>query len=217
MNRKRLLLVLACVVGLVLVVACSDDSPAETTGQSQIANPASVHCEEQGYTIEIREDSNGNQYGVCKFTDDTECEEWAFFRGECRQGDTVRVQPPGPVTGDVVHLSVECSISHREQDSSTFSTEVLTLSSAAPEASADLGDLRFEGTYFSGEGSGEGRSLRVSVLEGESGAELASQLYQMSKTEPPKNEFIGGHGFTGLAYAFHPTSRTELQYWCVAR
>jgi putative hemolysin len=53
---------------------------AESPG---LPNPASVHCEEQGYTLEIRTDANGNQYGVCIFPDGSECEEWQFFRGEC--------------------------------------------------------------------------------------------------------------------------------------
>jgi putative hemolysin len=45
-------------------------------------NPASVHCEEQGYTLEIRDEAGG-QVGYCIFPDGSECEEWAFFRGEC--------------------------------------------------------------------------------------------------------------------------------------
>ena len=51
-----------------------------------LPNPASVHCEEQGGTVEIRTDDEGNQYGVCVFEDGSECEEWAFFRGECQSG-----------------------------------------------------------------------------------------------------------------------------------
>jgi putative hemolysin len=50
-----------------------------------LANPASVHCEEQGYTLEMRTDENGT-YGVCVFPDGSECEEWAYFRGECGPG-----------------------------------------------------------------------------------------------------------------------------------
>jgi len=48
-----------------------------------LPDPASVYCEEQGYTVEIRTDENGNQYGVCVFPDGSECEEWAYYRGEC--------------------------------------------------------------------------------------------------------------------------------------
>ncbi len=47
-----------------------------------LANPASVYCEEQGYKLEIRTDEQGS-YGVCLFPDGSECDEWAFFRGEC--------------------------------------------------------------------------------------------------------------------------------------
>ncbi|MFN2270421.1 MAG: DUF333 domain-containing protein [Anaerolineae bacterium] len=47
------------------------------------ANPASVYCQEQGYTLEMRTDADGGMYGVCIFPDGTECEEWAFYRGEC--------------------------------------------------------------------------------------------------------------------------------------
>lgn len=51
-----------------------------------MANPASVFCEEQGFQSEIRTDAEGGQYGVCIFPDGRECEEWAFFRGECSPG-----------------------------------------------------------------------------------------------------------------------------------
>jgi putative hemolysin len=49
-------------------------------------NPASVHCEEQGGKLEIRDEADG-QVGYCIFEDGSECEEWAFFRGDCRPGD----------------------------------------------------------------------------------------------------------------------------------
>jgi len=54
----------------------------ENESSSKIANPASVHCEENNGTLEIRTDAQGNQYGICS-KNEKECEEWAFFRGEC--------------------------------------------------------------------------------------------------------------------------------------
>jgi putative hemolysin len=48
-----------------------------------LANPASEYCLQQGGRSEIRSDPEGNQYGVCIFEDGSECEEWAFMRGEC--------------------------------------------------------------------------------------------------------------------------------------
>jgi putative hemolysin len=47
----------------------------------QVANPASVYCQEQGGKIEIRETAEG-QEGWCVFIDDRECDEWEFFRSQ---------------------------------------------------------------------------------------------------------------------------------------
>mmetsp|Transcript_718 Transcript_718/g.2121 ORF Transcript_718/g.2121 Transcript_718/m.2121 type:complete len:234 (-) Transcript_718:129-830(-) len=48
-----------------------------------MGNPASVHCESMGGTVEIRKDESGNKYGICVLEDGNECEEWSYFRGEC--------------------------------------------------------------------------------------------------------------------------------------
>jgi putative hemolysin len=40
---------------------------------------------EQGGQLEMRTDDAGTA-GYCLFPDGTECEEWAFFRGECGPG-----------------------------------------------------------------------------------------------------------------------------------
>lgn len=58
---------------------------------SGLANPASVFCESRGGELEIRTASDGGQTGACKFDDGSECEEWAFYRGECKKGDSVTV------------------------------------------------------------------------------------------------------------------------------
>lgn len=50
---------------------------------TSIANPASEYCINSGYTLNFRKDASGGQYGVCNFPDGTECEEWAFYKGEC--------------------------------------------------------------------------------------------------------------------------------------
>ena len=48
---------------------------------TQIANPASVYCEEHGGTLEIRDTAEG-QVGWCIFPDGRQCEEWDFFRSQ---------------------------------------------------------------------------------------------------------------------------------------
>ena len=44
-------------------------------------NPASAYCIEQGYRLEIREGELG-QYGIC-INEPLECDEWDFFNGSC--------------------------------------------------------------------------------------------------------------------------------------
>lgn len=72
------------VLMILLAAACQPVMP-ETP--AQLANPASVHCVEQGGTLDIRTAEEGGQVGYCQFSDGSECEEWAFLRGECEPGD----------------------------------------------------------------------------------------------------------------------------------
>lgn len=54
----------------------------------KLANPASVYCTNQGGKLEIKTDPTG-QYGMCKFKDGSECEEWAYFNKKCKPGDSL--------------------------------------------------------------------------------------------------------------------------------
>lgn len=76
------------VVAMVALAACG--GKAETIQDSPlapgIANPASQHCEKEGHTLEIRTAADGSQTGYCIFADGTECEEWAYYHGECKPG-----------------------------------------------------------------------------------------------------------------------------------
>lgn len=45
-----------------------------------MANPASVYCVEQGGKLIIRKDKDENEYGICKFKDGKEVDEWEFYR-----------------------------------------------------------------------------------------------------------------------------------------
>ena len=87
-------------VGLIGVVLCTVlSAPARSSGPGPVPeataqpggagmpNPAAVYCEEQGGRVEIRTAADGGQYGVCIFPDGSECDEWAFYRGECDPGD----------------------------------------------------------------------------------------------------------------------------------
>jgi putative hemolysin len=76
------------IVGLIIIVILafsfySLNKPKQQENISQIANPASKYCIDNGGNLSIRNDETGGQYGVCTFKDGSECEEWKFFRGEC--------------------------------------------------------------------------------------------------------------------------------------
>ena len=81
--KKRLIVALML---MVLLVAGCGAEPAPEAGPTEaapsMANPASKFCVDQGYQSEIRDEAGG-QVGYCLFPDGSECEEWAFYRGEC--------------------------------------------------------------------------------------------------------------------------------------
>ena len=84
MRAKPFLLLLIVASLLALTAACAPPIPTQPQESGpNLANPASAYCEEQGHKLEIRKDENGNEQGFCVFEDGSECEEWAFFRGEC--------------------------------------------------------------------------------------------------------------------------------------
>jgi putative hemolysin len=68
-----------------------EESNEPSTG---LANPASVYCEEQGGTLDIRSDNEGNQFGMCVFSNGNECEEWAFFNGMCDPISGITITKP---------------------------------------------------------------------------------------------------------------------------
>ena len=75
-------LLLVFLVIILVLNSCSNKND-EKDDFSEIANPASQKCIDGGYELEIRTSESGNQVGYCIFSDGSECEEWAYFRGEC--------------------------------------------------------------------------------------------------------------------------------------
>jgi putative hemolysin len=74
------------ILGVLVIGACAPaPAPTPTSPPDNMPNPASKHCVDGGYKLEIRSEAGG-EVGYCLFPDGTECEEWAFFRGECAPG-----------------------------------------------------------------------------------------------------------------------------------
>jgi abhydrolase domain-containing protein 6 len=68
-----------------------------------VANPASQHCLDKGGRLVLEKNAKGGEFGVCRFPDNLECEEWAMMRGDCRVGG-IRV------TGFVTPAARYCAI-----------------------------------------------------------------------------------------------------------
>jgi len=82
--KKTLAVIL---IGFILLLAgCIGGGQAPSqdnqTNNTQLPNPASVKCVEDGGRLEIVKAADG-EYGVCIFSNGAKCEEWAYFRGEC--------------------------------------------------------------------------------------------------------------------------------------
>jgi len=83
-------------LALTIVTACGDDDstavepttvqPTATESSPGLPNPASVYCETAGGNLELESGT-----GTCTFPDESQCEEWAFFRGECSVGDNYEI------------------------------------------------------------------------------------------------------------------------------
>jgi len=76
---------------------------ANAPNSSGLANPASQNCGAQGGTLTIEKNAKGDQFGVCLFADNMQCEEWAMLRGDCRTGGI-------KVTGYVTPAARYCAI-----------------------------------------------------------------------------------------------------------
>lgn len=84
MNIKTLSLVSILLLGTVILVGCGSSNEENVW----LANPASVYCEDNWWTLEI-ENSDEWSVWICRFDDWSYCEEWSYYRGECIEGDII--------------------------------------------------------------------------------------------------------------------------------
>lgn len=113
-----------------------------------------------------------------------------------------------------IPASITCEVYYRPAASASLDGSTFSLSTAGDQESLTFEDMAFVATSISD--AGEGQSLSIVVSDTSTGAELTRGLYQFDPEGGLGDQFIGGHGFTGLAYVFHPASDGEIQYYCGA-
>ncbi|KAA3664202.1 MAG: hypothetical protein DWQ04_06920 [Chloroflexi bacterium] len=113
--------------------------------------------------------------------------------------------------------AIACTVAYRAGVSQPIEREEsIAFGDSDSEQTVAFTDLEFHAAYSAGELNNE-RALRVWVTSaGDETAVFHSTLYQLNLNSGPQNQFVGGHGFTGLNYSYHPTSGAEMQFWCEA-
>jgi hypothetical protein len=122
--------------------------------------------------------------------------------------------PAADLQADVT--AINCETYYRSSATSEgqaqSSTAIFELNPDEKEWSETFTDMTLLAAYHDDEF--EGRGLQIVVSDAKSGRQMASYLYQFQSDKLPVNQFQGGHGFTGLAYVYHPESPSELQFFC---
>ena len=81
---KKTTLWIVALLAVATLAGCNlNKTPVENPDENaEIANPASVYCEENGGTLVLEEDA-----WLCMFEDGSYCEEWSYQRWECQPGE----------------------------------------------------------------------------------------------------------------------------------
>jgi hypothetical protein len=106
--------------------------------------------------------------------------------------------------------SVACDVFGRGATGENLRGEQVTLELPRDEAVIDRPEATVKLTTLTEEGTNG--SLVVAILDGQ--REMARGHYQFG--DETRNQFRGGHGFTGLVTWRDPATGAEIQYFCNA-
>ena len=90
MKTKTFWLVALLVASVLTLAGCGNNQTTieNSDENAEIANPASVYCEENGWTLVLEEGA-----WLCMFADGSYCEEWSYQRWECQPGEIMYNNP----------------------------------------------------------------------------------------------------------------------------
>lgn len=124
----------------------------------------------------------------------------------------VAVIPNSAVARGDAALRIRCEMFHRPAVTMAVRRGPrFELSDSHPAVTGPAGAFGFRATIGDEPGS-KHEAISVRIWGRRSGKPVASTLHQFGPAGP-SNQFGGGHGFTGLVYAYLP-SGAELQYYC---
>ena len=119
---------------------------------------------------------------------------------------TVEAAPSGGST-------IVCEVFYRSSTGKGLdSAPLITFSDGNDQKIYEFETMVFEARFQ--DDDYEGHALSIVITNLENGEEITRQLYQFDPQNPVENQFIGGHGFTGLNYVFQPDSSAEMQFFC---
>lgn len=191
---KQGVIVVTILVGLGLLAACGP--AAASTPQAGIANPASVYCEQNGGRLDLRTGAGGGVVGICVYADASECEEWAYFRGECKPGQV----PAADMASAPARLTVAVlqSAQYHSPDWGDFQLVdgVYHRPTTAPGASAETYTTMLQTPVLFGDLNGDAAEDAVVVLSTQNGGtgqfvEMAAVLNRHGQADNVSTTSLG--------------------------
>ncbi len=138
MKTKAFGLVALLAAGVLTLAGCGKnqtpvDNPEEN---AEIANPASVYCEENGWVLQLE-----NWAWLCMFADGSYCEEWAFMNGECQPGEIIY----NMVIDDIIPNSEMDTLSnlYSEDDLAKAKAAIMDVINNEWEVTVDVQDVSY--------------------------------------------------------------------------
>ena len=108
------------------------------------------------------------------------------------------ISPEAPSPGN---RTIVCEVFYRSTSSQSLqAAPLINFSEGSHSETLTFDTMVFEAHFQDDEY--EGRALSIAVTDLDTGSDISRQLYQFDQQNPVENQFVGGHGFSGLNYAF---------------
>jgi len=191
------LVALLAISSLTLAGCNKAETPVEENN-AEIANPASVYCEDNGGTLNLEE-------GLCMFDDGSFCEEWSYYRGECQPGDiiynTIDENVAEDVEANAYEIDYGTSDIYTQEDMEAAVAAIMNAFENEWEVKCEMHKLAYAGD--------ERSQQELPNVQLRSEAPYAQALVMLSDFHTPAN--------SGEAMAFEPDYEYTDYNWILGR